>query len=231
MTTGTVLVADALLQISIVTAGQTVKANDLAIGLRWLNRMLASWANVRTMLFTTATETFTFVANQADYTTAVLASGARPTALNYMNITLSGVNYPCRIIVNQSWADIGYPPATGIPEVCYYDAAYPAGTMHFWPIPYSSALTCNVYTQRPLTGTILAATDVLLPDGYEKAIVDNLSMYLATAYPGAPVSDLLRMEAKEGMRVLKVTNYTPLVSGIGWANNGAYPATQWLPPW
>lgn len=230
MTTGTILVSDALLQIGIVTPAQTIKANDLTIGLRWLNRMIGSWANVRDMIFATATETFTFVANQADYTTALLASGARPTALNYMNVTLSGVNYPCRIIVNQSWADIGYPPATGIPEVCYYDAAYPAGTMHFWPIPYSSALTCNVYTQRPLTGTILAATDVLLPDGYEKAIVDNLAIYSATAFPGAPVSALLQQEAKEGRRVLGVTNYTPLVSTIGWAGAGPYPPTQWLPP-
>ncbi len=231
MTTGTVLVADSLLQIGVVTAGQTVKTNDLAIGLRWLNRMLDSWANVRAMLYTTATETFTFVANQAEYTTAVLAGGARPVALNYMNITLSGVNYPCRLIVNQSWADIGYPPATGIPEVCYYDAAFPDGNMQFWPIPYSSALTCNVYTQRVLSGPILAATDVLLPPGYEKAIVDNLGMYLTTAYPGAPVPQTLPAEAKEGMRVLRVTNYTALVSSIGWSRNGAYPPVQFLPPW
>ncbi len=159
MTTGTVIVTDALIGLGVVSQAGAATATQLAVGLRWFNRMMDSFANVRALLYTTATETFTFVASQAAYTTAVLASGARPVALNYMNVTLSGVNYPCRLIVNQSFADIGYPPATGIPEVCYYDAAFPTGTMTFWPIPYSSSLTCNVYTQRVLTGTIAAATD------------------------------------------------------------------------
>ncbi len=231
MTTGTVIVTDALIGLGVVSQAGAATATQLAVGLRWFNRMMDSFANVRALLYTTATETFTFVASQAAYTTAVLASGARPVALNYMNVTLSGVNYPCRLIVNQSFADIGYPPATGIPEVCYYDAAFPAGTMTFWPIPYSSALTCNVYTQRTLTGTILAATDIILPPGYEKMLVDCLTEYLLGAFPGAPFSDQQRKEAKESRRVLKVTNYTPLVSSIGWSRNGAYPPTQWLPPW
>lgn len=231
MTTGTVLVTDALRQIGIV--GQSVAAaptNALNIGLRALNRMLGSWANVRTMLYTLPLESFPFVASQPDYTTDVIFADGRPTALNYMNVELSSVIYPCELIVNQTFADIGYPPATGIPEVCYYDAAFPDGTLTFFPIPYSSAISCNVYTQRPLTGAIVAATDVLLPDGYEKAIVDNLALYAATMFPGAPVSALLNSEAKEGRRVLKVTNYTALVSTIGW-NRAWGPPTQWLPDW
>lgn len=229
MTTGTVLVSDALLQIGVLGSTQTVKAGDLAIGLRWLNRMLESWANVRTMLYTVQSESFPFVASQASYTTAVFTDG-RPTAINYMYITLSQVSYPCQLIVNQSYDDIGYKPAPGIPIVCYYDAAFPVGTMTFFPVPYSAELTCYVDTQRPLTGKIAAATDVVLPAGYEKAIVDNLSMYLATAYPGAPISVNLRNEAKEGMRVLKVTNYTPLVSDIAW-NRRYGPPQNFIPSW
>lgn len=229
MTTGTVLVSDSLLQIGVLGGTQTIKAGDLAIGLRFLNRMLASWANVRTMLYTVAEESFSFVASQASYTTAEFSAG-RPTALNYMYVTLSNVSYPCQLIVNQSYDDIGYKPAPGIPTVCYYDAAYPVGTMTFFPVPYSAELTCVVNTQRPLTGTIAAATDVLLPEGYEKAIVDNLSMYLATAYPGAPISKNLRDEANEGRRVLKVTNYTPLVSDIAW-NRRMGPPQNFIPSW
>ena len=55
MTTGTVIVTDALRQLGVVGKSLAAAgATDLAIGLRAFNRMLGSWANVTTMIATPA---------------------------------------------------------------------------------------------------------------------------------------------------------------------------------
>lgn len=207
MTTGTVLVQDALAKRFVLEPNVEADADQLAFGLRWLNRMMESWGAEKPMLYSVNEETFTLVAGTASYSTTELTDG-RPASVNYMFNRLSNVDYPCQLVDNQTWADVQYKPVNAVPTICWYNDTFPNGTFNFYPRPFGS-FECHVFTQRVLTGEITATTDVLLPPGYEAAIVDNLACY----YPFAvPASADMKRDAKNGMDLLKRANHVSLIS-------------------
>lgn len=222
MTTGTVLVQDALQKRFILAPNQEADEDQLATGLRWLNRMLESWGAQKPMLYTITEETFTLTPSTASYSTSLLASG-RPASVDYLFNRLSSVDYPCKLVDNQTYADVQYKPVDAVPTLCYYNDGYPNGTFYFYPRPYA-AFECHVFVRRVLTSTITATTDVALPPGYEAAIVDNLAVYYPFAVPATP--DMKR-DAMNGKKLLKIANYEPLISKVavnsGYSVNNDFP--------
>ena len=214
MTTGTVLVQDALAKRFVTAPNEEPDADQLAFGLRWLNRMMESWGAQKPLLYTITEETFTLTPSTASYSTTNLTDG-RPASVDYMFNRLSNVDYPCQLVDNQTYADVQYKPVDAVPTLCYYNDGFPNGTFNFYPRPYA-AFECHVFVRRVLTGTITATTDVLLPPGYEAAIVDNLAVYYPFAVPASP--DMKR-DAKNGKDLLKIANYEPLISKVAVRSN------------
>lgn len=214
MTTGTILVQDALCQRGILADNVAPTSDQLATGLRFLNRMMDSWGIDTSMLFQIATETFPMTAGTASYSTALLAGG-RPQSIDSMYVSLNNIDYPVRLVSNQEYNEVTYKLTQSVPNICYYDDAYPNAAFKFYPIPYA-AFTCYVDTRRVLTGAIGAATDVLLPAGYEKAIVDNLACYLN--YGNPPTPKMLK-DAEESKKVIQRIYYTPLTMETGLEND------------
>ncbi|TXH15350.1 MAG: hypothetical protein E6R03_07305 [Hyphomicrobiaceae bacterium] len=210
MTTGAVLVQDALAKRFVTAPNEEPDADQLAFGLRWLNRMLESWGAEKPMLYTITEETFTLTAGTASYSTSELADG-RPASVDYLFNRLSNVDYPCKLVDNQTYADVQYKPVNAVPSICYYNDGYPNGTFNFYPRPYAS-FECHVYCLRVLTGTITSTTNVALPPGYEKAIVDSLAVYYPFAVPATPD---MKKDADNARKLLMRANYVPLISRIG----------------
>jgi len=222
MTTGAVLVKDALAKRFVTAPNEEPDADQIEFALRWLNRMLESWGAQKPLLYTITEETFTLTPSTASYSTALLTDG-RPASVDYLFNRLSNVDYPCQLVDNQTYADVQYKPVDAVPTLCYYNDGYPNGLFNFYPRPYA-AFECHVYVRRVLTGTVTATTDVLLPPGYEAAIVDNLAVYYPFAVPASP--DMKR-DAKNGKDVLKIANYEPLISKVavqsGYSVNNDFP--------
>lgn len=209
MTTGAVIVQDALAKRFILAPGASPDTDQEDFGLRWLNRMLESWGAMKPMLYTITEETFTLTAGTASYSTTELTDG-RPASVDYLFNRLSNVDYPCQLVDNQTWADVQYKPVNAVPSICWYNDGFPNGTFNFYPRPFG-AFECHVFCRRVLTGTITADTDILLPPGYEAAIVDNLACYYPYEVPASP--DMKR-DAKNGMDLLKRANYVPLIAKV-----------------
>lgn len=145
----------------------------------------------------------------ATYLTSLLASG-RPVSVDSIYVRLSNIDYPVEIIDQQQFQSIPYKPTPAIPTVCYYNPSYPDGEFSFYPTPYA-AFECFVTTRRRLQGALTLTTDIALPDGYEKAIVDSLSEDIWTSFKGsAPVPPDVRLMARRARRVLTNVNASVL---------------------
>jgi hypothetical protein len=214
MTTGAVLVQDALAKRFILEPNVEPDEDQLAFGLRWLNRMMAQKGVQKANIFHIAEETFNLSDGVASYSTTLLSLG-RPVSVNYLFNRLSNVDYPCDLVDNQTFADVEYKPVNAVPSICYYSEGFPNGTFNFYPRP-NSTYECHVFVTRPLTSAITADTDVLLPDGYEASIVDSLAVYYPFAVPASP--DMKR-DAKNGWDILTRANYVPLISKVNVRSN------------
>jgi hypothetical protein len=206
MTTGTVLVQDALSWKGVIPDDTAPSTAQLNVGLRWLNRMLSSWGNLAEMIYVISSDTFTTTPSVATYSTTVLSTPTRPIGVDSITMTLSNVTYDVELIDNQRYNAISYKPVDAIPTVCYYDANYPNANFNFYPRPFST-FTVQVECYRPLSGTVAAATDLTLPAGYEHAIVTNLGCLLTYGIPPTPQ---MRLEAKAAMDNIKRKNFVPL---------------------
>lgn len=221
MTTGAVLMSDAMIQAGILGASDTVTPNDQALVLRRLNRMISSWNNESLMLFALTPDSFTMVTGQANYASSTYLTSGRPVSIDSIYVRLSNIDYTVEVIDNQTWNAIPYKPTTGIPSQCFVDTDFPDTTLRFYPTPYA-AFTCFVQARTPLTGSITAVTDVTMPPGYEKAVVDNLAVDISPSF-GIDISPMMVQSAKESRAVLKRNNYVPLLMDTGLSDNRPSP--------
>ena len=130
------MVRDALGLLLVLGQQDTLAAADMDDGLRFLNSMLESWGLIRQNIF--------------KVNTGVCADGGRPDIhhrqwrrlqhrapskiTNASYIIAANVSYPLRIIDEKAVGDIAYKPLTSyIPQVLWYSAGYPLGTLNMWP--------------------------------------------------------------------------------------------------
>lgn len=217
MTVASILIQDAMYAAQVIGQDQTPSSGDEQLVLRRLNRMLKSWANEGLMVYGITIDTFTMTAGTAQYSTSLLTDG-RPVFISSMRVRLNNIDYPVDMIDLQKWNAIGYKLTQAIPNQCYYQPTYPNGLMNFYPVPYA-AFTCYVDCQRPLVGDVELTTDILLPDGYEAAIVAALAVDIWPSFKGSkqPVPQDLKDDRTRTRGVIKRVNFEPLemVNPIG----------------
>lgn len=207
MTTVATLVNDAAYAAQVLGQDQTISSGDAQLILRRLNRMLDSWSNERQMIYVNDTESFVMTPGVNSYSTSLLSQG-RPVAINAMTVLLSNIYYSVDMIDLLKWNDISYKITQAIPNQCYYNASMPDGTMYFYPTPYA-AFTCNVDCQNVLSAPLLLSTDLVLPHGYEAAIVAGLAYDIWTSFKSGDPSPAMKEDMIKTRAVLKRNNYTP----------------------
>lgn len=207
MTAVSTLVYDAMYQAGVLGQDQTPSSGDVNLVLRRLNRMLDSWSNESLMKFDDSSQTFTMTAGTQSYSTSLLGN-SRPISFDSMRVNLNGIDYPVDFIDQQKWNAISYKSTTAIPRYMYYDGAYPNGMMFFYPIPYA-AFTCYIYSQNQLQGNLTLTTTLLMPIGYEAAIVDGLAVDIMPSFGKQATPQQVGM-ARDSKSRLKRTNFQPL---------------------
>ena len=213
MTTGAVIAQDAMFQAKILGQDQVPSSGDIQLVLRMLNRMLDSWSNVNTLIFVVDQETFVMSPNVGVYSTTLL-SGGRPMSVDSLFVRLSDIDYPVDMVDNQTFNDITYKPVPAVPTMCYYDSDFPNANFNFYPLPYA-AFTCFVDARQPLASTtITQSSDVQMPRGYEKAIIDGLAVYICKPFGKTATPDMLKDET-DSKAIMKRANYVPLLMGTG----------------
>ncbi len=209
MTTVVTLVEDAMFAAGVLGQDGTTQpegASDKQLVLRTLQRMLDNWANDNLIVYANATETLALTTGTSTYLSSLLSGGTRPVAVAGMYVQYAGVDYPIEMIDSTRYNAIGIKTISAIPNVCYYIPTMAVGTFIFFPVPYAN-MTAYVDTIRPLAGTLTLATDLVLPPGYEEAIVDNLAERICRSF-GQQLTPDIRDRAKASLALVKKRNVT-----------------------
>lgn len=208
MITGLQLVTDAMYGSGALGQDEAITAADSQLCLRRLNRLMDSWSNFRSRCYQVQTDSFLMTANVASYSSTLLLNMGRPLNVDSMYVRLQNIDWTVEMISAADWAAIVYKPVPSIPNYCYLDTGFPDATFNFYPVPYA-AFTCFVNSTTSLPADITLSTNIALPPGYERAIVDCLSIDICPSF-GVQPSPTLIMSARQGTEALARTNlYVP----------------------
>lgn len=208
MTTALEIITDALGELGVVGAGQSVSANDSTLGLRYLNRIFERWSNMR-LLQPVLTQLSVTQTGAASYT---LGPGGSPTTrpikvLSATYVDTGSTEYPVQLITRAQWDAIPNKADTGsYPGRIWYAPELTNGVLYAYPRVSSGALKLDCLTT--MQALALAGT-LTLPPGYEAAIVPALADDLSASY-GRQVSPDVRRRAAGALAALKRTNQEPI---------------------
>lgn len=210
MTTALTLIEDALGEIGVKEAGQSVSSEDAALALRYLNRVLQRWSNHR-LLIPSLTEVSVPLDGSGSYT--IGPSGADVTATRPNKIISGyvrdsgGLDYPLELLTELQWQRIGTKTQSGPPCSVWYEKTSSNGTLHVYPdvAGYTLKLQCQVL----LSSFATTSTSLTLPEGYESALVYSLACDVAGQFGRQASADLLR-KAAAANRSLRRTNSEPI---------------------
>lgn len=214
MTTANDIIKDALQELGVVGAGDTVQPEDAALGLRRLNQVLQTLANSPLMRPVLAEVSVTLTSAQ---TYTIGPSGAVVTArpLKVMSASTTdsaGNETPVGVINAVQWAEIFNKGVTGGPPLyVWYEAATTNGIANVYPKApgYTLILRC----QTILASFASPTTSVSLPEGYETMLGLMLADALAPAY-GRQLSPDSRRRMMGATAVVRRTNSEPLLLSV-----------------
>jgi hypothetical protein len=217
------IIANALLEIGVLPAGQAASAAQANFGLSKLNRMVDNWNTESNYIFGTTLTEFTLTPNHNPHTIGTSGSDfivttARPLRIDEANLVLtdqSPVIYrPLRIVDDAWWMANPVPSlATQIPYYLYPNYGWPQGQIYLWPVPttaYKIRLNLwNLFAAFALTDTFS------LPPGYEDAVTLSLAESLTSGFGKNPSPVLVQQAALARGRVKSMNSEAPTMACDG----------------
>lgn len=203
----------ALMEIGVLEAGGTGATADRAYCLGVLNRMLGLWSAELGPVHFETTESLTWTSGEASRTIGTSGNFNTPRpekviAAHYRDA--SNNDYPIDVVTHQRYQSIVDKTATGeTPILIAYNPtiASSLGTLFIYPVP-SASTTVRLTSYKPFSVITDQAATVVLPSGYEGAIVFNLAVQISGAF-GAQLSEFTRREAIRTKGVLELANFVP----------------------
>lgn len=178
------------------------EAND---ALDALNAMLSSWSNDSMLIYARTWETFNLVGGQSKYQIGPGApdfNTVRPIDILSSHIIITGQsNYNVAVLNDEAFNEaIRLPSAPGLPKWINYDNAYPVANIRLWPVP-TTAWQIFILTEKILSQFLLNdAFD--LPPGWERALIFNLAIEIASDYEQTPPAATVKI-AGESLALIK----------------------------
>lgn len=219
MTTVRELIQDAVYLLGVVDPTESLNASFAAQGLRRLNAMLQTWSAESLMVYTQNREVFPLVVGQQDYT---LGPGGnfnttRPIWFDQASIipTASAptLEIPLKIDSDEDWQDVSIKSINStFPLEVHPLGNFPLNTLQFWPIP-TAACSVVLYLPQQLGAFTSVDDTVLLPPGYEEAIIYNLAARMAPMFGTATPPDVARV-AISSKDTLKSQNMVPSILAV-----------------
>lgn len=187
-TTGRSVVENALRKLGVLGTGQQMSAEDAQIGLENLNRMVGQWSIDGDSIFIATEDVFNLIGNKQDYT---MGPGGdfdtvRPVDIQNAWCVSGQLSYPIVEYYDmREWGLISYKPLTSFtPTVMFDDGNFPLRTLRFYPMPTQN-FEFHIYSRKPLSEFDMF-TPVVLPPGYEDALIYNLAVMLAPDFQREP---------------------------------------------
>jgi hypothetical protein len=208
MTTALDLIKRSMRLLGVYSIGEEPSADEAATGLTALNALTDSLANSGLLVYAKSLDTIALTANQASYT--VGPSGATVTGrpvqvLDASTVSYQSVDYQLSVWTLEDYNSISVKTIGGIPGGLFPQMDMPDITLYLWPVPSTSGMTLNLWTNKTFTTFPALTTTVSLPPGYEQMLPFLLAEVLAPEYQ-TPVPAAVAGEAARIRRNLKRTN-------------------------
>lgn len=179
------------------------------------NRMMGSWNCDRLKIYSNAIDTYQLVPGQGTYfigPTGADFVAPRPINIVRANVILAntspGIHYPLRLLEVVDWAALRIPqlPGGAWSSRLYWDRAVPNSQLMLFPVPGESD-QLELFTATALQQFVALTDTVVLPDGYEEAIVFNLAVKIAAQFPSqARMSEAVPAIAAESLARIEGRN-------------------------
>lgn len=196
MTTARQIIEQAMRKINVLGRGQTLSADEAASALDTLNDLLGSWSVEGGLVYQDVQETFSLtsaisynIGTGGDFNTT------KPYEINAVYVTQGSTDYPLKNYSKEQYANLSDKDTGAIPEFYYYDNNHPLANIFLFPAP-AGVTSITIYSRKPLTSFTTLTTDVDLPSGYKRALVNNLALDLCSEYE-KPLSEALLRVANE----------------------------------
>lgn len=205
MTAARTLISDALGDIGVLDATETMTAEMATHGLRTLNRIVDRWNAQRLSVFAVREVAGSFSGASATIGPALTINTPHPLRIEEgAYYVKSGISYPLRIWSREDYASVILKSTAGdYPQGIWYDRLIP-GTVYVWPVP-------SVVTEYHLPIMYQFAefadldTDYSFPAGYVDAFFYTLCERLPAAY-NLPVDPSARAQGMAARRAIKINN-------------------------
>lgn len=215
VTTGSII-RRAYQRVGILGQGESLPQQDQNDGLEILREMLDQWS-IQSLMIPVVTNITFDLTTASEYTIGLAEDENSPA--NHIEQPrpieiISGfvraqedVDYSLERISAEIYDGFSLKTVQTIPRLYYYEQGYPLSTIIFNVIP-SQPLTLYLKYKAELKELLnvnnLTST-LLLPPGYEKAIIDNLAVDLAPLY-GKTAPKTVILNATNGKRLVKQSN-------------------------
>lgn len=214
-TTGLTIVTDALAELNVFAAGDTIPPDDADFVLRKMNRVIDLWNADGASSYGDSFTSYTLTPALQPHTigpTGTFAVATPPEVIdgaNYITGTgTSAVRIPIAIRDRFWWANESVQAITSsIPTDLYYAKGATNGSIYLWPVP-SAASTLELMVRRLLTQLTLVST-FALPQGYQEALTLTVAEAIAPAYEQQPSPSLARSAAKARAILFASNRLTP----------------------
>lgn len=219
MTTATQIIKGALRRIVSYQPGESIAAPDANDALETLNDLLDSWSTDHAYVYASIETVVNLVGGQYVYTIGpggdfnfdVNTGVAIPRPLRITNAftRISELDYTIDVTTdqNQYTGFLLKNQPSPWPLVLWYNPTMPLGTLYFYPNP-SSAAELHLYTDQILTDFPDLTTDILMPQGYTRALKWALAREICSEY-GFPLTPAIEKLANESIMMIKSLNQVP----------------------
>lgn len=225
------LVTDALAKIRMARAGDVPNPNDMAFGMRALNRLIDGWNAERPRVYREFFQDFTLTPSLDPHTigptgATFTVTGTRPVSIDAAGLNIGGSPATYQRITVYDWryyASRAQPGlSTALPFALYYDPAYTNGNgnCYFWPVP-TSALGVRLW-MRQVLASVAQTDNVTLPQGYEIALLWSLARFFSSDFGQAWPAD---NERQYTQAIAAIEGNNDVVPTIATRDSGMQPAS------
>jgi len=206
MATALTILTDALLELGVLSTGETPSTEQQTDGLRSLNRLMEKLSNAKAFAFY-SDEASLALTGQASFT--IGPSGdvvdLRPISIESATAVLNNVTYPVSVYTDQQWDSIPNKTDTGtIPQAIYYEGVMPDGIVKVYPLCTGSTIYVRFLSVVSSFATI--STALSMPPGYEEALIKNLAINIAPQYEIGNINPITVKEAKSALAYIERVN-------------------------
>ncbi len=210
---------DALIELGVNSPSEAMTAEDGAYALRVLNRMLQKWSTEELTVYTVNRDLYHFVANQASYT---LGTGGdwnspRPAKIQMAAVLINStrpIEIPVEILTDEQWRDISVKTTpSNFPTRIWATGNVPLNTIYCWPIPTDATAQMVLYTWGRVNEFASLNDTIVLPLGYEEALVTSLAVALSGSY-GTQPAPTLQQRAVSARSAIESMNVDPLYASF-----------------